>query len=225
MPVSPQNMQLLNDIASALGPTVVPSVSIASAENDVFEVYVFGIVIEAARREGATITYHDVHGNVGVTSLIFPTSPIYITTTTQAYAYAVISFPNKPELEVHIGTYVAGKSGTQNECDIAVIDRVEAQTARTSGALPRSFRILFSAECKFYSSAPGINLGRGFIGLSKDLSKKTFFVLNISSTSIEKLLSQHLKHCCRERVHPIDPQSVDLLLQSFCAEFREYKKR
>jgi hypothetical protein len=224
MPISPQNMQLLNDLNSALGPAVAPSVSAASAENDVFEVYIFGLVLEAARREGATITYQDVHGNTGVTNLIFRTSPSYISTTTQAYTHAIISFPNKPELEAHVGIYVAGKSNVQHECDVAVVDRAEAQSARATGSLPRSLRVLFSAECKFYSSTPGIHLGRGFLGLSKDLSRVCYLVLNISSTSIERLLSQHLKHRCRERVHPIDQHSVDLLLHSFCSEFREYKR-
>lgn len=224
MPISQKNMQLLVDLNNALGPAVTASVSALSAENDVYEAYTLGLVLQAARLEGATITYEDVYG-AQASNLIFRTSPGYISTATQNYTHAVVQFSSKRPLEAHVGIYVTGKSRVLHECDVAVLDRAEAVSCRANGTSPRSAKLTLSVECKFYSSTPGIGLGRGFLGLTQDLSTESFFVMNIPSLSIERLLSLRKKHSCRENVHPLHPHSVDLLISSFCSAFREYKRR
>ncbi len=99
---------LLNQIQATFGSAISPSLTTSSDTSDIFEGYVFSLVIEAARTEGGTITYRDVNGNIP-TVFIFRTSPGYIFSRNQPYTHAVISFPNKPPLEAHIGVRVLGK--------------------------------------------------------------------------------------------------------------------
>jgi hypothetical protein len=51
MPLRPN---LIADIQDALGQALVPSLTAASAATDLYEAYLFGVVIDAARAEGAT---------------------------------------------------------------------------------------------------------------------------------------------------------------------------
>ena len=55
---------LLNEIENILGSAISPSLTTASDTSDIFEAYVFSLVLEAARTEGATVTYRDVFGNI-----------------------------------------------------------------------------------------------------------------------------------------------------------------
>ena len=61
------NTELLTQIQSTLGAAVTPSLSTASDTSDIFEAYVFSLVIEAAKTEGATVSYSDVFGNIPTT--------------------------------------------------------------------------------------------------------------------------------------------------------------
>ena len=53
---------LLNEIKNQLGKVITPDLTTSSAGSDIFEAYVFTIIIEAAKNEGAQIFYKDVHG-------------------------------------------------------------------------------------------------------------------------------------------------------------------
>lgn len=223
MLINQSHQDILNRIQAALGVAITPSLTASSAGNDLFEAYVFSLIVEAATEEGASVTFEGVTG--GISSIFtFRTSPGYISSTAHDYSHAVIAFPNKPPLEAHVGIYVAGKSGVLHECDVAVVDRAEAQACRANQVSPRSVKVLMAAECKFYTSTPDLGLGRGFLGLNSDLSKECFFVMNISSRSIERLLSQRLKHRCREQVVPANAGAVSLLFHSFRSTFHEYRR-
>jgi len=161
----------------------------------VFEAYVFSIVLEAARRGGASITFEN-NRTQQVDDLVFRTSPGRIfrsnNPTQPNYTHARLQFANKPELELHQGIYISGKSGLLHECDLALILRTEGVTCRQSQVHPRCAKVVFAAECKFYSSGFGIPLARGFLGLTTDIwAAGRFLVSNLSSSSVEKLLTHH----------------------------------
>jgi hypothetical protein len=183
------NVDLLADIQTTLGQTITPNLSVTSNVSDIFEAYVFSLVIEAARTEDAIVQYRDVHGQSPVT-FVFRTAPGYIFSTAHPYTHAVISFQGKPPLEAHAGVRVVGKSGVLHECDVAVIEQAEAETCRQRQVPPRSTKVLVAVECKFYSTPLQLYLARSFIGLASDLSTKDpIFVTNNRSNSLEKLLS------------------------------------
>lgn len=215
---------LLNEIANTFGSAISSSLTSASDTSDIFEAYVFSLVLEAAQTEGATITYRNVLGNTP-TDFIFRTSPGYIFSTNRNYTHAVILFQNKAPLEAHIGVRVVGKSDVLHECDVAVIEQIEAEICRQRQVPPRSSKVLIAVECKFYSTPLQLHLARAFIGLTTDLSaEKPIFVSNNSSDSLEKLLTGR----GRDWEHNLIPSaSVEVmrLRHKFQDAFQKYKAR
>jgi len=213
---------LLNQIANTFGSTVSSSLTSASDTSDIFEAYVFCLVLEAAQTEGAIIIYRDVIGNTPA-NFIFRTSPGYIFSTNQNYTHAVILFPDKTPLEVHVGVRVVGKSGVLHECDVAVIEQSEAETCRQKQVPPRSSKVLIAVECKFYSTPLQLHLAREFIGLTTDLSvTKPIFVSNSSSDSLEKLLSGRAR-AWEHNLVPSATVEVMRLRHKFQDAFQTYK--
>ncbi|MGB9180710.1 MAG: hypothetical protein WCB68_15875 [Pyrinomonadaceae bacterium] len=220
----PIKTDLLNEIRTTLGTSITPSLSSASAVSDIFEAYILSLVIQAAEAEDATISYQDVFGNIP-TNFVFRTSPGYIFSTAHPYTHAVITFPNKPPLEAHVGVRVVGKSRVLHECDVAVMEQAEAETCRQRQVPPRSSKVLIAVECKFYSTPLQLYLARAFLGLASDLSvKEAIFVTNTSSDSIEKLLSgrgQKWEH----KLTPSSAKEVLRLKHEFQNAFKTYKAK
>ncbi len=213
---------LLDQISNTIGSAISSSLTTASDTSDIFEAYVFSLVIEAARTEGSTITYRDIFGNTP-TDFIFRTSPGYIFSTNRSYTHAVIFFPNKAPLEAHVGVRVVGKSGVLHECDVAVIEQSEAETCRRRFVPPRSSKVLIAVECKFYSTPLQLHLARAFIGLTTDLSAtKPVFVSNSSSNSLEKLLSGR-DRAWEHNLVPSATVEVMRLRHKFQDAFQTYK--
>jgi hypothetical protein len=215
---------LLLDIQTALGASVTPSLSTASDASDLFEAYVLTLTIDAAKQEGAQVTYRDVFGN-SPSRFVFRTSPGYIFSQAKPYTHAVIAFQGKTVLEAHVGVRVVGKSGVLHECDVAVIEQLEAETCRRKQVPPRSSKVLIAVECKFYSTPLQLHLARSFLGLLSDLSaKEALFVTNSSSESVEKLLSAR----GRDWEHDVTPGAtleVSRLRHAFQEGFKHYKAR
>lgn len=215
---------LLAQIQATLSSAISPSLTTASDTSDIFEAYVFTLVVEAAETEGAAITYRDVDGNKPPV-FVFRTSPGYIFSRNRAYTHAVIAFSEKLPLEAHVGVRVVGKSGVLHECDVAVIEQAEAETCRQRQVPPRPSKVLVAVECKFYSTPHQLNFARAFIGLTSDLSAtQPLFVTNSSSDSLEKLLSE------RGRIweHNLTPSAsvkVMRLRHKFQNAFQDYKAR
>ena len=188
MATLPPLPDLLNTINVALG-NIPSSLSSASEGSDVFEAYVFSLVLQAAVAEGATVTFRNRDGSTPG-SAIFRTSPGHLYSTAQNYTYARIAFPNVPLLEAHTGVFISGKSRLFHEADVVVLTSAEADLSRNNSVPPRSHACVLTAECKFFSSNITLGLGRGFVGLCSDLSAdESFFITNSGSISIEKLLT------------------------------------
>ena len=125
-------------------------------------------------------------------NLIFRTSPGAIYSQAHDYTHAAVEFTGCPPLEIHIGIRVTGKSRVLHECDVAVLFKDEADLCRAEQVHPRAARVLIAAECKFYTSAIQLHLGRGFIGLTRDIhAKERYFVTNSGSANVAKLIRYH----------------------------------
>src|SRR5262249_18750834 len=82
-----------------------------------------------------------------------------------------------------------------HECDVAVIDRQEAMLCRAEQVHPRASKVLIASECKFYTAAVQLALGRGFLGLTSDIHRnERYFVTNGQSASVTKLIAHHKVH-------------------------------
>lgn len=221
----PLRTAMWNEISSAIGLATSANLSAASAGNDLYECYIWSLVLQAARREGATIRLMTRHG-VPASSFYFRTSPSSIFSTTHDYCHAEIRFPRAPVLEAHIGIYVSGKSRVNHECDVAVVYQDEANTCRTNNVHPRSSKVLMSVECKYYlSSTLGVDLGRSFLGLIDDIyTDGRFFVSTQNTGSVDKLFSRHRKEY-EIGLSPLTPDREARLRGSFEKIFRNFCAR
>ncbi|MBC3940619.1 hypothetical protein [Sphingomonas albertensis] len=213
------------DISAAISSATSANLSAASAGNDLYECYVWALVLEAARRQGATIRLMTRSG-VPATSFRFRTAPTSIFSSLHDYCHAELNFPRAPVLEAHVGIYVSGKSRVNHECDVAVLYHDEANTCRANSVHPRSSKILLSVECKYYlSSTLGVDLGRSFLGLIDDIyAEGRFFVSTQNKGSVDKLFSRHRKEY-EIGLSPLTPDQEVRLRGSFEKIFRNYQAR
>lgn len=182
--------QLLADLESSVGGRST-SYNTQSAAWDIYEGYVFGLVVRAAWAAGGSVQYKDVDGNAAG-RLLFRTSPGMLYSRAHPYTYAEIQFPGCSALEVHVGVRVQGRSGVLHECDVLVLPADEADLSRSKQVAPRGTRSLIAVECKFYATHLSLHLARGFHGLHSDLGMKhPFFVANLRAPRIERFLSYH----------------------------------
>jgi hypothetical protein len=77
LPIRPN---LLAEIQQALGAATIPSLTASSAVSDVYEAYLFSIVLRAARIENATVTLSCISGG-NPNPFVFRTSPGYLNST------------------------------------------------------------------------------------------------------------------------------------------------
>jgi hypothetical protein len=218
----PLRQNLLSEIQSALGGAVTPNLTAQDAASDLFEAYLFGLVIQAAREEGAQVDYQDVHGN-RPPQFVFRTSPGQIYSTAHPYTHAILRFPAHASLEAHVGVRVIGKSGVLHECDVLVLDHAEAATCRADRIPPRTASVVLAVECKYYASDLPLHLGRAFMGLSSELKKDDcIFVSNTTSRSVERLLT-NTKRLWEREVFPASPGALSRLTGRLRTTFRNYK--
>ncbi len=215
---------LLNQIRATLGRAVSPSHTSRSDVSDVFEAYIFALVVEAARVEGANVHFRNVDGSV-TSTFLFRTSPGYLHSRRRNYSYAVIEFQNKPTLEAHLGVRVSGQSSVAHECDVSVLWATEAQMCRNDRVLPRAMSVEIAVECKFYTTSVSLGLARSFIGLAADLTANhCYFVVNTSSVNVEKLLARKGKHW-NTMVIPANGHEVQRLRNTFQTAFANFKAK
>ncbi len=212
---------LLAELRQILGTLVQATNWDAAAPEDRFEGYIFALTLEAAEKEGATVRYENRNGFFnGVCT--FRTSPGHIWSDARPYTHAVLSFPNKPDVEVHVGIYLQGRSGVLHEADVVVLPRSEALTCRQNRAEPRAASAILTIECKFYDTPPGIRLGRSFIGLSAEFGRnKAFFVLNQIPGNLGKLFTTHDRHW-EQSIYPSSTSDVGRLIGNLQTPFKAY---
>ncbi|MGW0885184.1 hypothetical protein [Streptomyces sp. NPDC002671] len=201
---------LVNEIKNLLETGAV-SYDSASKPSDVYEGFIFSLIVAAASRHGATVTYEDVYG-AKTSSLVFRTGPGHL--YSQPFTHAVIEFDGAPALEVHLGVYVTGASGVLHECDVLVLPAEEAPLSRAQGIAPRGSQCVLIVECKYYVSNLGIGLARNFEGLRADIrTQNELFVSNTRSSSIVRYLDTR-KRGFEPDVVPNSPQAAAGYLQA-----------
>lgn len=227
----PLRDDLIQEIENNLNSALIPSYKNKANTCDVFEAFVFSIIIQAAVEEGAKlpIRWEDTNG-VSVSSITFRRSPGYINSKADRYTHAVLDFPNADPLEVHLGIYAIGGANIPQECDIAVVKKSEAEKCRrivNGNVSIKSAHVLVGVECKCYESSKiSLGLGRSFLGLVKDFSSKGryFFVFNNTYKSVEKLLSHHNQEW-EHNLRPTSTKEVERLRNKFQSQFQQYKAR
>lgn len=211
-------MTSLTDLEIAYNKYLKNTVPVSSSgqANDAFEVYALSLVLQAARKEGATISFKTVKGTSSPSTLIFRSSPGRIYSQADDYAFAVINFNNELNFEAHVGVYVEGLAGVVHECDVLVIGAGEGDFCRRNFVHPKKIHTILTAECKFYSGNLGISLGREFLGTTIDLGKEDrFFLSNRDGKTLDRVLAHHK----RQRYLGLTPLNSDTESQTI-SQFR-----
>ena len=218
------NADLLSKIASVLAHTVAPNLTSSSEGDDLYEAYIWSIVIEAAKNKGANVAFRDVSGNQVTTDFFFRSSPGELWWHSHPYCHAEIHFDGCPTLEAHTGIYVSGRSNVRHECDVAILHKSESDVCRNNHVLPRSSKVVLAIECKYYvNSKPGLALGRGFLGLREEIQRDNRFFIAIShSKSVEKLLAKHTRDFDL-MFTPVIPHNVSVMRSVFESVFAKFK--
>jgi hypothetical protein len=195
-----------------------------AADEDRFEGYLFALVLKAAEKEGAQIRFENRKGSFSGTAT-FRTGPGHLWSDSNPYTHAVIQFPKRPALEAHVGVYISGRSKLYHEADVAVLSRAVARTCRVDRTDPPASEAVLLLECKYYSSDPGISLGRQFLGLSAECGKEEcVFVTNQAALRLQKLFEEHGREW-GHRVLPSHSNDVDRLVGFAQRAFTRYKAK
>lgn len=190
---------------------------------DLYEVYLFGLCIDAAKSIGMSVSFRDATG-MPKGSLILRTSPSSIWSQAQKFTHATLSWQGRERLEAHLGIYVKAGSGVSHEGDVVVISAAEAARARVQRNDPRVNQAAVVIEAKFYSSNVRLGTGREFLGLVTDLGGgPPIFVASSPGGSVHRLLSYRSKSAHFELI-PESPQENELK-SHIATKLRDYLAR
>ncbi len=131
---------LAAEVAASLAPGASPNLTSAHRAYDLYEAWVFTLIVRAAQIENFTVAYESITAPPPGT-FTFRTSPGHIYTATQPYSYAVLTAPDGLTLEAHVGIRVLGKSRVAHECDVLVLQRDEAIACRANRVDPLHSRV------------------------------------------------------------------------------------
>ncbi|GAA3458720.1 hypothetical protein ACFFSW_07680 [Saccharothrix longispora] len=217
--------RLRDELPRALPTAFTTSGPSPSAGDDVYEAFLFALVLKAARVEGYTVTFDDGFGRAPAVFRL-RRSPGRLTTT-DTFTHAVLSLPNsrKDPLEVHTGISVVGASKVAHEADVVVLPSAVAQRSRMLGTDPPSSKTIMVVEGKFYRRNPvSLGTGREFLGLGADLqSTKTIFAATVTSMSVVHLLQGKSK---LYEVGVLPGRKAEADLQGrFATELRGYRNK
>jgi hypothetical protein len=190
---------------------------------DLYEVYLFGLCVEAAESIGLDVSFRDTSG-MPTKALLLRTSPSSIWSQAQLFTHAALSFHGSARLEVHLGIYVRAGSGVSHEADIVVIEATEAARSRVQQNDPRINKSAVMIEAKFYSSNVRLRTGREFLGLVADFGGgSSIFVSSSPGGSVHRLLSYRGRSAHFELI-PKSTQENELKSQ-IATKLRDYLAR
>lgn len=192
-PATPAELlaSLLATLPSALPTTMTATGPVPTAGNDLYEAYLFGLVLLAARREGFNITLVNAVGPATVLRL--RRGPGRLPSDGSPgipFTHAVLECSPRPSLELHTGVAVVGQSKVAHEADVVLLPQTEANRCRSLGVDPRGRDAELLIEAKYYTKPVGLGTGREFLGLRSDVyAANKVFVATLVSDSVASLFS------------------------------------
>lgn len=216
---------LLTEIKENLEAIVNPNLRRYQQLRNLFNCYIFNILVTGAKNEGGKVSYKDVTKQA-TDRLIFRQRPGKIYEQIQPYTHGLIEFANKPPLEIHIGVKVHGRLRVLYDCDICVLYKMEADACRNNGREPRASRILLGVNCEYSASQLQPEVAQAFLSLASELrvAGDCYFVSNSVSEVAGKLLaSRKRKWECG--IIPGDVNNVHRLMYGFQTIFKDFQAK
>ena len=193
-PSTPRAMvqTILASLPDALPTSLSTTGRAPSKGDDIYEAYLFALVLKAARAQGYSISVQNPDGSPA-TSLHLRRGPGRLTSvgaTSRPFTHAVLRTGTRPDLELHTGIRIVGKSLVLHEADVLLIPAADADRCRAALVDPPSRTAHLVIEAKYYTQPVTISTGREFLGLRKDLSAKNMsFVSTVAGASATALLA------------------------------------
>jgi hypothetical protein len=161
-----------------------------------YEAYVLSLCVEAVRRAGGTALLTGINSGTNPSPVVFRGAPGSMASKNQNFAFVDCTLKGK-QFEIHVDVECQGTSGALHEIDVSICSKQHADAVRNTNGSPKASgnNLLVALECKFYESAPGITLGRTFVGLVSDCSGVRFkaFVANLPSDKLQKYFSKETR--------------------------------
>ncbi len=158
-----------------------------------YEAYVLSLCVEAVRRAGGTAVLTGINSGANPSPVVFRGAPGSMASRNQNFAFVDCALKGK-QFEIHVDVEYQGTSGALHEIDVSMCSKQHADAVRSTSGSPKASgnNLLVTLECKFYESAPGVNLGRTFVGLVSDCSSVRFeaFVANLPSNKLQMYFSK-----------------------------------
>lgn len=215
---------LILEIKNAVAGVVNREFTTAATQANLFKSYVLSIVLEAIQNEGGSIQYKNA-SEEAPQRLVLRKKPGSLSGT-HPYTHALIEFPNKPRLEVHLGVKVQGRSGVLHDCDLLVLYYKEAAACRLLNREPRHSQVILAVKCQHSTSELKMELAGAFMGLASDFRYEggSYFVSNSESEAVAKLLTLARKKW-EHNVIPSSRNDVNRLMYSVQTIFKNFKAR
>lgn len=191
-PATPSQLlaQLRAQLPAALPTSMSGGGPSATAPDDLFEAYIFGLILEAAKIAGYSIEIRDHNGPASTFHLRRGPGRIYSPGSPTLFTHARLTVGVRPPLEVHSGVAMVGKSKVSHEADVLVLPSSVADRCRSARVDPPSHAAFLAIEAKYWTKPVRLKTGREFLGLRKDSSAKAqVFVCTIADTSATALLA------------------------------------
>lgn len=216
--------RLRAELPHAMSTALTTSGTAPSAGNDLYEAYLFALVLRAARSEGYSVAFAN---GMGLSPDVFRLrrSPGRLSSGNR-FTHAILSLPDssKDPLEVHTGVTVIGKSKVAHEADVLVLPHSDAERCRQLLIDPPSHVGRLVVEGKYYTTPVSLGVGRQFLGLTVDLSAKHMMLAaTVTSLSVVHLLEGRDKSY---EVGVLPGRKAESDLQArFAIALRSYRQR
>ncbi|MEK0181830.1 MAG: hypothetical protein EAZ98_16240 [Oscillatoriales cyanobacterium] len=225
LPSEPSNYITNAEIKSKLSVAINPDFNGVLEQANIFDVYLFTILLKAIANEGATIYYNNVLDETPK-YLTFRKTPGKIHGNTHPYTYAIVEFPDKPALEVHLAVKVQGRAGVLHNCNLLMLYQKEANICRLLQREPRHSQVILAVKSQHNTSELKLETAGAFIGLASDIRYEggSYFISNTYSEAVAKLLTIARKKW-ELNIFPRATNDVHRLMYSFQTIFKDFKAR
>jgi hypothetical protein len=173
---------LLAEFDHDLGSAVSASVHNSQAVDNLYEAYLYGMVLRAARAiDSDAVRWHNLVGPKGdEVRLRGGPGEVY----SPNFSFATLRFNGETVFEVHQGVKILGESGVAHECDIAALHAGRGAWRRARKERPRPTDMFFAVEAKAYQATRlGLGIGRAVVGLRADLQQHRIAL--VAATAID----------------------------------------
>lgn len=190
-----------------------------------YEAYIFALCCQATQEASGKVVLTGVQSGPNPHKVVFRGAPGSMASKAQDFVYANCTI-NSKTFEIHVDVEYQGTSGSLHEVDVSFCDRGHAEQVRDSSGTPKASRskLIIAIECKYYEKAPGVSVGRTFVGLLDDCGamRLRLFASNLPSTKLQQYLAGSKRPKPFLGLNPIDMKAEDRFRNVVQQELRQW---